>query len=302
MVVSFILGMSLVSQGPEKQSVANLTLPEASLQWQSFVRQEDVIYGRKAGTALTLDVFRPKAKPNAAAIMLIVSSGWGSSHSAISPAWAEHFTKRGYVVFAVVHSSAPKFSIPELIPDVHRAVRFVRYKAKEFGINPNRIGATGASAGGHLALILGTQGSFGAVNSKDPIEREHSGVQCVACFFPPTDFNNFVGPNVHALDESVLKNYRKVIGAIPENIVERDALGRQISPIYSVTAKSAPTLIFHGEKDWNVLPHQSKSFVEALTNAGVAAKLVMKSGEGHGWKNMGVDIELCADWFDAHLN
>jgi acetyl esterase/lipase len=267
----------------------------------SFVREEDVIYGRKSGTALTLDVFRPKEKSNRSAIMLIVSSGWGSSHGAINTAWVEHFSKRGYTVFAVVHSSAPKFTIPELIPDVHRAVRFVRSRAKQYNIDPGRVGATGASAGGHLSLLLGTRGSVGATDSKDPVDKESSQVQCVACFFPPTDFNNFVAPNVNALDESVLKNYRKLIGAIPNDVSQRDELGRNISPIYWITARSAPTLIFHGAKDWNVRPHQSSSFIDALAKAGVPAKLVMKPDEAHGWKDMGADIESCADWFDLYL-
>ncbi len=268
---------------------------------KSYTREEDIIYSRKDGMALTLDAFRPSKDPNRAAVFLIVSSGWGSSHSAINVDWVDHYTKRGYTVFAVVHSSAPRYMIPELIPDVHRAVRFVRKNASRFGVDPNRFAATGASAGAHLSLVLGTMGKPGDPASKDPVDRESSAVQAVACFFPPTDFNNFVGPAVNALDESVLKNYRKVIGAIPENIEERDALGRSISPIYWITATSAPSLLFHGSKDPYVLLHQSSSFVIKLQSAGVDAKLVVKEGESHGWKDMGKDVETCVDWFDAHL-
>ncbi|MBL8088353.1 MAG: alpha/beta hydrolase [Chthonomonas sp.] len=285
MVASFMLACCIATEEPVK----------------SYTREEDIIYSRKDGMALTLDAFRPSKDPNRAAVFLIVSSGWGSSHSAINVDWVDHYTKRGYTVFAVVHSSAPRYMIPELIPDVHRAVRFVRKNASRFGVDPNRFAATGASAGAHLSLVLGTMGKPGDPASKDPVDRESSAVQAVACFFPPTDFNNFVGPAVNALDESVLKNYRKVIGAIPENIEERDALGRSISPIYWITATSAPSLLFHGSKDPYVLLHQSSSFVIKLQSAGVDAKLVVKEGESHGWKDMGKDVETCVDWFDAHL-
>jgi acetyl esterase/lipase len=115
----------------------------------TYTRTEDVIYGRKFGTALTLDVFAPKSNANGAAVIWVISGGWFSAHDAIRPAWVEPFTKRGYTVFAVVHGCQPKFTIPEILEDMHRAVRFIRYHAKDYHIDPDRIGITGGSAGGH---------------------------------------------------------------------------------------------------------------------------------------------------------
>jgi len=278
-----------------------LSILVAAAMESSWTRTEDVIYGRKAGTALTLDVFTPKEKPNGAGVFVLVSSGWGSSHSAINVKYVEHFTKRGFTVFALVHSSAPKFGIPEIIPDVCRAVRFVRFNAAKFGVKPLKLGATGVSSGAHLSLVMGTRSPDGDPKAKDPIDRVSSQVNAVGCFFPPTDFNNFVRPGINALDESVLKNYRKAIGEIPEDIEQRDALGRSISPIYQIEKKMAPTLIFHGDKDPYVLLHQSKSFVEKAKEKGAIAELVVKKGESHGWAKIAEDIELCADWFDRYL-
>ena len=85
-----------------------------------FTRVEDVIYGRKSGTALTLDVLQP-AKPNGFGIVMMVSGGWFSSHEAINPAMFQPLLSRGYTVFAVVHGSQPKFTITEIVPDIHRA-------------------------------------------------------------------------------------------------------------------------------------------------------------------------------------
>src|SRR5437764_15407116 len=123
-------------------------------------RIEDVIYGRKFGTALTLDVFQPE-KPNGCGILFMVSGGFFSSHDAINPGFYRALLEHGYTVFAVVHGSQPRFIIPEIEQDIHRAVRFVRHNAAHYGDNPDKLGITGASAGGHLSLTLGTQGGPG---------------------------------------------------------------------------------------------------------------------------------------------
>jgi acetyl esterase/lipase len=261
----------------------------------------DVVYGRKHGMALTLDVFRPEGAANGAGVLLLVSSGWGSSHAAIRRPLVERFTNRGYTVFTVVHSSSPRFPLAEIIDDVERAARFVRTHGADHGVDPDRLGAFGMSSGGHLALMLGIAPMAGDAAATDPVDRVSARVHCVACFFPPTDFNNFVRPGIDALDESVLKNYRKVIGAIPDDVAARDALGRSVSPIYGVSADTAPTLIVHGDKDPYVLLHQSERFVAAAQRAGAEARLVVKRGASHGWPGIGDDVEACIDWFDRHL-
>ena len=89
---------------------------------------------------------------------------------------------RRYTVFAVVHRSQPEFTIPEIIEDTQRAVRFVRYNAKTYGIDPNRIGLLGGSSGGHLALMQGTGGDDGNPDAADPVDRVSSRAQAVGCF------------------------------------------------------------------------------------------------------------------------
>ena len=74
---------------------------------------------------------------------------------------------------------------------MNRSVRFIRFHAKDYSIDPDRIGITGGSAGGHLSLMQGTAGDDGDPKAQDPVDRVSSRVQCVACFFPPTDFLNW---------------------------------------------------------------------------------------------------------------
>src|SRR5678816_4467736 len=163
-------------------SVLLVCLSAAAQTNSDYKRIEDVIYGRKFGTALTLDVIQP-VKPNGVGIVFMVSGGWFSSHEAINPGSFRPYLGRGYTVFAVVHGSQPKFTISEIEPDIHRAVRFIRHFAAKYGVNPDKIGISGGSAGGHLSLTMGVKGTKGDEKSNDPVERESSAVQAVACFF-----------------------------------------------------------------------------------------------------------------------
>lgn len=267
----------------------------------SFAREEDVIYGRKFGTALTMDVFQPEKTNNGVGIIFVVSGGWFSAREAINMTFINPFIKRGYTVFAVVHGSQPKFKIPEIMNDMNRSVRFIRFNAKKFGVDASRLGVTGGSAGGHLSLILGTQGANGSSGASDPVDRESSAVQCVACFFPPTDFLNYGKPGEIALGENVLKAFSPAFGESPTNAEAKIEFGKKISPIYSITSNLPPTLIIHGDADKLVPYQQAESFVEKAKAAGATAQLINRPGKAHGWPELGNDLHLFADWFDQHL-
>jgi acetyl esterase/lipase len=286
-----LLGFSLVCS-----LVASVSAQERA----AFNRTEDVIYGRKFGTALTLDVFKPE-RANGLGVLLMVSGGWYSAHEAINVDYFRPLLDRGYTVFTVVHGSQPKFSVPEIEQDIHRAVRFVRHNAKRYGVDPNRFGIFGASAGGHLSLTMGVKGKSGDPKAKDPIERESSQVQCVACFFPPTDFLNYNRPGDDAVGVGTLKNFRAAFGPRADTAEERQKLGKEISPIYFVHSNMPPVLIIHGDADKLVPIYQAEQFIDRCKQMGVTAKLEVRPGKEHGWGDMQKDIALFADWFDQHL-
>ena len=265
-----------------------------------FKRTEDVIYSRKFGTALTLDVFQPN-KANGSGIIFMVSGGFFSSHEAINPGFYRPFLQRGYTVFAVVHGSQPKFNITEIEPDIHRAVRFIRHNAAGYGVDPNHLGISGASAGGHLSLTMATQGSPGDAAAKDSVDRESSEVQCAACFFPPTDFLNYGQPGEDAVGVGILKQFKPAFGPRADTAEERQKLGREISPIYFVHSNMPPILIIHGDADKLVPIQQARSFVSRCEEVGSTIKLVVREGKQHGWPELAKDVELLADWFDQHL-
>ncbi len=280
----------------------------------SCVRISDVIYGRKDGMLLTMDVLKPP-RPNGASVIWAVSGGFRSSHRHIAGKGFEHrmqpFLKRGYTVLAVLHGSAPKYEMREITADFRLAVRFIRHHAKDFGIDPNRIGISGASAGASLALLMGTQGGPGDPKAEDPVDRESSRVQAVACFYPGTDWVNFLGEGVDCLEISQRRGliegfrFREYDPKRKEHVLITDPERvRKIlwdySPVNWATPESAPALMIHGEKD-EMPPTHSTRMAEKLRAVGVPAEVIIKKGEGHGWSNQGEDMEHLADWHDRYL-
>jgi len=290
-----------------------LLLPvAATAQTPNYTRTDDVIYGRKFGTALTMDVFVPKEKPNGAAVIFCVSGGWFSSKESVNVGFVQEFLNRGYVCFAVLHGSQPKYSIPEVLEDQHRAVRYIRTNAKKYAIDPERLGISGASAGGHLSLMQGCAPKPGDPNAKDPVNKESSKVAAVACFFPPTDFMNYGKEGELAIGSGTLTNFKA-----PFDFTELDKktksfvlitdaakckeISKAISPITHVSKDSAPALILHGDKDVLVPLQQAESMIEKLKGANVPCELVIKKSQAHGWPTMGEDMKLLDDWSDKHL-
>lgn len=296
------LGFATLTAPAAAQTPAARATTAAAPAW---TRTEDVVYGRKPGVALTLDVFQPTQGANGYAILHLVSGGWKSAHESIQPAGYAAYLARGYTVFAVVHGSQPKYTIDEdIIPDIHRAVRFIRAHAARWQINPARLGLSGASAGGHLSLTLGTQGGPGPASARDPVDRESSAVQAVACFYPPTDFLNYGAAGEIAVGVGILKDYAAAFGPRAQTPEGRRQLGEKISPIRYVSARMAPALIIHGDADTLVPLQQSQLFAQRATAAGGTVRVIVKPGAAHGgktWTDLEGDRERMADWFDHHL-
>lgn len=271
----------------------------------------DVIYGRKSDMALTMDVFTP-AKQNGAAIVHLANGGWHKAHEA--PTNFGELLKRGYTVFRVVIAGEPKFTIIEQMPDVARAVRFIRFHADDYHIDPQRLGIEGASSGGHMSLLHAMSGDDGNSQAPDAIDRMSSRVQTAGVFFPLTDLLNYgttgaiqggdFGPLTHhraSFDftefDAKTRSYVKVT-----DTARRLQLLRQASPISHVTKLSPPTLLIHGDKDEVVPLQQSEVLAAKLRELGVPVKLVVRKDGGHPWPDFWrADSPQLADWFDEHL-
>lgn len=282
----------------------------------NFTKTE-IIYGRKDGMALTMLMLTPKEHTNGKAIISVVSGNWLSNYN-MSSIWvntSKIYTNSGYTVFAVIHGSQPRYTIPDEIADLKRAVRFIRYNAKDYHIDGDHIGITGGSSGGHLSLMVGLSDDKIDTASKDPVNRISSRVQAVAVFYPPTDFLNWGQQNANMTQAKPLLTLAGVVSAFdykeyndtarmykvvtdPEKLLQ---ITKNISPIYSVTPDDPPVLIIHGDADRTVPLQQSETIVQKLNEAGVPNKFIIKKGGGHSWKNQDVEEKIMVDWFNKYL-
>ncbi|MCA2968748.1 MAG: alpha/beta hydrolase [Acidobacteriaceae bacterium] len=269
----------------------------------SFERTDGVVYGRRNGTPLTMDVLRPPAaKRNGLGVAFLVSGGWRSKGPGESPAWlAAPILRAGYTVFAICHISQPQSTVMEIIADMHRGIRYVRHHAAQYGVDPNRLGVTGGSAGGHLSLMLATRGGPGDPTAPDPIDRESSAVQAVAIFYPVTDLLN-LGPSTENLgDGGPPKSFVRAFGPRATDLAAWKQIGYESSPIYHLGPHVPPTLIYHGDADTLVPLEQSQRYAAKAGEAGRRVELVVHPGGGHGWTTMVADEEHFVRWFDENL-
>ena len=298
-----------------RATVATLMLLSLSmpLQAQSSSITPDVVYGHKAGMALTFDVFTPSGQPNGAGILNMVSGGWVSRWRAPEQAQAGYqaLLDQGFTVFAVRHGSSPRFNVPEAYADVTRAVRFVRLHARDYGIDPNRLGVYGGSAGGHLSLMLGLASDEGDPGATDEVLRMSSRVAAVVANYPPVDLRKRAMPSERfpaTLPERGLFLARGVVapGAADRFVALafEDELGATVSPILHVSADDPPTLLVHGNADALVDINNSELIHSALIASGIETGLVVIDGAGHGFRtpeDRAQASEALVGWFEKHL-
>ena len=291
--VAFLLALAAGPAGAQEEPTAEPDTPPAApaVAVAAVSVAADIVYGHKDGMALTYDVLRP-AEQNGAGVLFMVSGGWVSRwfppEAVVERGVFKELLNRGFTVFLVRHGSSPRYKVPDAVADVRKAVRHVRANAAKAGIDPARIGVTGGSAGGHLALMLGTTADDGDPDAPpwDPAGLRSDRVAAVVAQFPPVDLRQSVGPNdaFPALD-------------FPAGQAEA------VSPIAHVTADDAPTLLIHGDADRLVKLDNSERIEAAFKAAGVPVELVVLEGAAHGFR--GADErranELTADWFEKYL-
>lgn len=311
-----------------KATIVGLAPPLPAADVKKFVAEakpyrqiRDVVYGRAYGAALTLDVLTPKEGANGAAVICLQSGDFVSRPLAESDDYVlQPLLTRGYTVISVVHGGLPKFTIAETIRHVERAVRFTRFHAADYAIDPNRIGVMGSSSGGYLSLMLATAGATeppltdgsDPMASPDEIDAVSCRVQAVGCYYAPSDWLEYGGKDKCVLDA----NFGPQLGAMFEfrdfdktrfafvPVTDRAKIERllsDISPARRVTKETAPVFMLHGDKDPTVPLQQSQLMLERLRAARVPAELVIKPGAGHGWQAEEKDMNQIIAWFDKHL-
>ncbi len=278
--------------------------------------ESNVVYGMYSGTALLLDVHYPAA-PNGYGIVFIPGNAWHEPLSfdaeplkgEINRAFmgADALLEDGYTLFSINYRSAPGFRYPAAVDDAQRAVRYVRYHAALYGIDPNRIGVIGHSSGGHLASMLGVLDGDGDPEDLSPVNQESSKVQAVVALAGNSDLTAFVTGTDG--DRTAVSSF---IGTYLAFFRTADAQQKELlqyaeaSPTSYVSPDDPPVLLVHGDADTVVPFSQSELFHQKLADGGVTVELIRIPSGDHflatSESGPASDyLSAMVEWFDRHL-
>ncbi|MDX9971388.1 MAG: alpha/beta hydrolase [FCB group bacterium] len=277
----------------------------ASLAYAGDVHRETVRYTHPDGKDLKGSLFLPKeasaeARP---AILLIHGSGWRIGTRHLVHWYAREFAKNGYVALAINYRKMPDYPYPHCVHDAKAAVRWLRLNAEKYGIDPERIGVFGNSAGGNLA------GFLAATDPEDGLEGEEnpgpsSAVKAAVVLYGAMDMSLYADPKKNRwINKSGRRYMLELVGA--KNADDLKAFAGA-SPITYVTPETAPTLLIHGTTDFVVKPEHANRYEAKLKECGVPTNLIWVEHGWHGFdylhhrKRAKLFKDMLA-WFDQYL-
>jgi len=262
---------------------------------QGVVYQQDIEYGRTGDVLLRLDLARPeKSGSPSPAVVVIHGGAWRAGHRAQHTDIIFQLAQRGYVAATISYRFCPRCPFPAQVEDAKCAVRFLRAHADKYQIDKDRIGAIGASAGGHLAMMLGVMGREDGLEGDGGWADQPSQVQAVVAFFGPT---NLLADDMPAPTAPLLRDF------IGGNKQEKREAYLRASPIRYVSRGDAPLLMLQGTKD-PLVPHtQAVAMAEALSQQGVPGRVELYIGAAHGWggKDLQHSLQQAYEFFDNQL-
>lgn len=244
-----------------------------------------------------VDVYLTKSDKPTPAMIHIHGGGWRGGSKTHVPGWVMKLVEDGKAsVISVEYRFTDVKPHPAQVNDCLRAIQFVRHNAAKWNIDPERIGVTGGSAGGHLSAYVALCDDAANSESIDPVEKLSSRVVCAVSFAGPTDW---------ALLSSIKHDhpaYRQLIGYEPGTPASKLEASRivSVSPISFATEDDPPVMQVHGDKDVIVPIQHATNLHKKLQSIGVDSELVVISGGNHGVASAGNEVSQRASEFVAH--
>lgn len=262
---------------------------------------KDIDYAGKGNPNQKLDLLLPKehASKKRPMVVFIHGGGWHSGRKEDGLDVIRAVTATGdYAAATINYRLSQEAKWPAQIHDCKAAIRFLRGKADEYGIDANRIGVVGMSAGGHLVSLLGTGNDDASLEGEvGAFAKISSRVQCVVNFFGPTDFFSDYLPNP---TPEKAEGRKLVIQLLGRNEAEASRNAKAASPVAWVTKDDAPFFTAHGTNDTLVPFSQASTIHTALEKAGVESHLVAMQGAGHGFASPELNRRI-RQFLDLHL-
>jgi len=239
----------------------------------------DLTYASYGARSLKVDLFLPRQGAGPfPAVVYIHGGGWSGGSKIAFRRQAAHMGNKGFVGACIEYRLSGEAQFPAALHDAKAAVRWLRAHAKEFRVNPDRIGAAGGSAGGHLAAMLGTTQDIAEFEGAGGNAGHSSKVRAVAAFNPALDLVSFGqrGP------DNAQNAVSRFLGGPYK---DHEALWAKASPLTHTSKQSAAFLLLHGTGDTTVPYQQSVDMMNKLKAAGVHAEIFTAEGAGHGFFN-----------------
>jgi acetyl esterase/lipase len=249
-----------------------------------IVNHADLVFAEHDGTKLVGDLYLPKGRSKVPVLVAVHGGGWQVGSKQFYRYWGLFLARAGYAVFAVDYRLGKPGVYPAAVYDVKAAVQFIRAKAGEFDLDPDRIGLIGDSAGAHLASLVALAGDqFNSAYRDDPQAGVAANVKCVIGFYGVYDM---YGQWTHDLTfRPNDKIVEKFLGTSP---MANRRIYFDASPISYATAdhNQLKFLLIHGTEDDIVdSPTQSGAFLTALTQSGYFVRRIVIPGAGHFWSS-----------------
>ena len=268
------------------------------------------VKGLRAVRQLRMTVMVPRTDVAKPAVIYFPGGGFTSADWEKFTEMRTALAKAGFVVAAAEYRVVPD-KFPALVVDAKSAVRYLRAHAKEYGVDPARIGVLGDSAGGYVVQMLGTTNGEKAFDKGDNLDQS-SDVQAVATMFGISDLTT-IGEGFPEAIQKVHESPAVTEALLVNGVAFRDFAGASImsdkkkalaaSPLGHVDGNEPPFLILHGAQDPLVSPEQSRHLFEALQKAKVPATYLLVENAKHGdlpWFQKPI-VDRVVAWFTQQL-
>lgn len=254
-------------------------LQSADAEGANYTVKADVQYCTGGGRPLTMDLYIPNARPGAStpAVVWIHGGGWEAPDGPRGKSSTAALAQAGFVTAFIHYRLSDEAKFPANIEDSKCAIRYLRANAGKYGIDPNRIGVAGESAGGHLSLLVATADAKAGLEGNGGWAGVSSRVSAVVVFYPATDLRNMTATFVNPLARRVIP---KMIGG---SEADKASAYARASPVRYVSGDDPPLLVFAGAQDGLVPVSQSERMVAAYKAAGAPGQFVKVENSDHGF-------------------